>query len=374
MKKMLPIATPFITCMPMDAHIQSIVLTEPALYPWLMSQFIQLWGCSPKMEDFFIYFLNTSYWFSCPYLVTQEISKEIVCPTAQRAIEFVINALEHDYYVVFPIDRYCIPSYEATLHLPHEMLIYGYDTNRQKLYAADFTGRERSIYSHFECSFNDFQNSYNTSTNSFDWHQIIRLAKIDKEGLHPEFSIAAMRSFDFTIITQLLKDYSNSVNSQLRFHMQHVKGDPYSCRVGGLAVYDVLRNYILDICKDPHENSLIDIRPFYVLYSHKIMALHRIYYIDKLIDHSIPLSIINSFTSLKNEAYRLQLRMMKANSQRNFKMIPHIYDKYANNIVSEEKDSINQLVDILEANNCKNPTLINKAFDPTREYKIPLNL
>ena len=135
----------------------------------------------------------------------------------------------------------------------------------------------------------------------------------------------------------------------------------HACRHLSLAASVYKRPHKIDSCKKIiHENSLIDIRPFYVLYSHKKMALHRIYYIDKLIDHSIPLSIINSFTSLKNEAYRLQLRMMKANSQRNFKMIPHIYDKYANNIVSEEKDSINQLVDILEANNCKNPTLINK--------------
>jgi hypothetical protein len=274
-KKTLPFRVPEIACMPMDANIQAILLNYEKACPWLLSQFVQLWACEPEQEDFFIYFLTSDYWYGCPYLQTQEIHKGIISLSVENKVKFLKNCIDSETYVIVPVDTYYIKQYSSDVHFPHEAMFYGYDET--SLYFADFFNGN---YGSAVCNFKEFENAFYASENYYDWHNVVRLAKVDIDKRHPKFELGLTNDFDFHVIIELLSDFLKGYNSQLRYRIAHSYGDFFLFRKGGSKVYDIMSEHV---AKSVETKSKLRIKVFYVLLAHKLFMEMRFKYTKTLI-------------------------------------------------------------------------------------------
>ena len=347
--------------MPMDANIQAIVMAHPEISSWIYSQFVQLWGCSPEQEDFFVYNLNPEYWYGCPYIQTQEVHKEILLRRQKVSIiDYIIQNINCDSYIVMPVDTYYINAYNRKSHYPHEMMVYGYDMEKEEVFIADFFSNH---YSFSCCSFRELISAVYASGDFFDWHNIIRLATIDYEKKSPKHIIGHVNGFDFTVVTQLLQDYIDGVNSQLKYRIPHVTGDWFMFKVGGVNVYNILNQYAIDCFEN--KKHIFDFRPFYVIKSHKDMMMQRFLYTKSLL-HDDMNNIITDYKTvmdLANIAFQKSIKLSLNVNASNGTLI-----ELCTKLRKTECAIYQRYIDVLIKNNDLNPIYGDEYKYKAKEY------
>lgn len=356
--KKLAVADPIFACMPMDANIQAILLPHAEMKSWILSQFISLWACDDVQEDFFVYFVNPDYWFGCPYLFTEELHKSLIFGSSCSKIDFVKNCIDHDTYIIPTVDTFYIPAYHSNIHSFHECLIYGYDDEKELLYIADFC----PSYSFTTCTYAEFERASYEHKNYFDWSNVVRFAKYDAKREHPKFEICLSTNLDFSVMLNLLYDYRDGINSQLRYHIKQEFGDYFSFRYGGLRIYEKFREHLV---KCFNQEIKIRIKVFYLLKAHKLIMKERLEYLESVceIDFSIPLS--NCIKLLQDVDLLLSL-ILRYNIS--FKGQERIL-KLLKNISLLDKQLTEDIIRILEKNRSKNPIFMLEHDYIARSYE-----
>ena len=356
--KKLPISQPLFACMPMDANIQAILLPHDEMKSWVLSQFVSLWACDDTQEDFFVYFVNPDYWFGCPYLFTEELHKSLILGTNNNIIDFIKNCIDRDTYIIPAVDRYYIPACNSEIHCFHECLIYGYDDAKEILYFADFCPK----YSFTTCTYKEFKLAFYEHKNYFDWSNVVRFAKYDSKREHPKFEICLTTNLDFTVLLNLLYDYRDGINSQLRYHIKQEYGDYFSFRYGGLRIYEKFEEHLL---KCFSQETQIRIKVFYLLKAHKLIMKERLEYFESQcgIDFSISLSNCNK---LIQDADILLSLILKYNVTRKGQ---ESILKLLKAISLDDKNLTEDIIRILETNRSKNPIFMLEHEYIARSYE-----
>lgn len=295
----LPLRTPLINCITQDAYLQAIVLCNDTFYPWMMSNFVQLWACDPKIAagGVFIYFVAPSYWFACPHLYTQELSKETINIAYDHIADFLTDSLSRNQYVVIPVNRRFIKAFHFEGEGTHDLLVYGYDLTQGIFYIADFFDGK---FSTSTCDFQEMEDAYFTDTlNPFSWHNAVRLAVQDNHSQHYDFHLAAFHGFDTNVVGQLLEDYIQGKNSIYRYRICQKNHDSYSHTVGGTQVYDVLAQYSREKLD---AGEPLDHRVFYNLWAHKHMHTLRTKYMDEHCEDVPASSFVPQFEQIEERA------------------------------------------------------------------------
>lgn len=137
-------------------------------YNWYYSNYIQL-HCSKDLFndygwgvplDFFTWIRRREcYNLYHPWLFTQNINKNMIMKIT-NPIEFVINAIESDYYIDLILDEYYIPERKAyrEYNYNHQNLIFGYDLANKTIDLYGFHLNRNFKVS--KVSFDDFYESF----------------------------------------------------------------------------------------------------------------------------------------------------------------------------------------------------------------------
>ena len=82
------------------------------------------------------------FWFlDCPAIQYERLDRKIINNKCGDYLSFIKDVINEEYYVYLCVKPSCIRKYSLS-NAPYDMMIYGYDDNKQIVYAADFLNRK----------------------------------------------------------------------------------------------------------------------------------------------------------------------------------------------------------------------------------------
>jgi len=146
----------------MHAAPLSILATSEEYIPWLISNYIQIATYTnfhrPNMT-YLDFFISKYAPLSCPWLKSTNIMRKNI-ETDANLISFLVDKLNEDYYIRFYVNEYYISESEAYLkyYHPHPLFIYGYDSDKEIFYIADFLKDGKFAFS--QATFIEMKNAF----------------------------------------------------------------------------------------------------------------------------------------------------------------------------------------------------------------------
>lgn len=239
MKKILKLEKPIITVYPHHAHLLAMydkeLLGENFLFSWFCNNYIQL-KFSPRNFDFITGYEIFTQLDNCPWLVRDSMSFDFIRTKWSSVTEFLIDAINVNYYIYVEIDEFYIEEYEnyEKNHNLHTLLVFGYDEAKKEFHIADF-----------------FKNRiYYTSTVSFEMMEMAHL-NLGTSFLHGVYLFKKQEEYcDFPYqrenLIRNLTDYLNCENNLGKNMVtEFYRSIPYSTAVMyGSDVYDEVKKQV----------------------------------------------------------------------------------------------------------------------------------
>ena len=259
--------TPYVSTIPEQSNIMSIIHKDNRNWNWFINYFIQL--VISKDTEYSLS-LNFCYGDNYSLLKTIPILDKYCLPRnmveMQKNIgEFIRNAIDLGYFVYFSVDEYEIEYYELyqKKHANHDLMVVGY--NEDTFYIADFFDTRYSVKN---CAVEQMEAGFN----NYD-------EKRDNSGFPEVYLMKAKDNYTYTFNIEFVKiliaEYLGGINSNVHFHP--IK-DPailnQDLYVFGMNIYSVLGKYIKNL-----KDKKVQIRSFHILYEHKRIILELINYL-----------------------------------------------------------------------------------------------
>lgn len=336
-KKVLPVNYPMITTYTQHAHLLSILSNYECTYPWIFSNYIQLYineDYKHNWGDFYFpfpYELRPSD--TCKWIFTQKIHRDIVHSKWESIINFIIECINSNNYVHTMINYFYVPliPYYNKVHFNHDILIFGYDLNEEVLYVSDFF--DGGKYSYAKISFSDFSRAFSTYSlaKKRDYlNEMVYLYKFNPKCDY-KFNTKNISNSIKAYLYNTIPEYWDSYNRDNREDI-----------VFGMEIYTTLKNYIMR--KKSSCESDIDIRPFYMLYDHKKIMLLRLKY---LYEHEYYKNYnsenIIGFTKIESQAKNVVTLIIKYNITKNNSILDKVTNTL-NIIENNEKNILKQYI------------------------------
>ncbi len=268
-QKMLPIGNPPVRGYLCNAYPLSIVSVNDGYLGWFYSNYIQLicTGDFPKRKFFSFYhpyFKRNDYFLACPLIDYQKIHVEFLANYRGGFIQLLMDSIDQGSYPIVYVNEYYVSHKEAyrKFHLPHEMMIFGYDKTRSLFHVVGYDGHRR--FGKYEISYAELLESFVQCYKDKDYRSYIHLLK---------YNPSAEYFFDIKLVIHSIKEYLNSTNSSLPFR---ALGTPCAY-IYGIEFYDHFINYLKVDLK--RENEAMDVRLLYTLWEHKAVMSGRIAYL-----------------------------------------------------------------------------------------------
>ncbi|KOR76748.1 hypothetical protein [Paenibacillus solani] len=233
-----------------DPHPHSVIPIHEDYMNWIYENYIQL-SSFKNITDrvnltWIEYIFLNDYYHNNPFVEVEILSEGIV---TESIVEWIIDHINQHQYIGICVDRFYIHehvNYKLD-HLPHGLLIYGYDLDRQVFYAADFFKR---IYSCKEIPINQLVEGYTAATNE---PKVMMFSYKD----NIKYGLNVQRVF------QALEDYYTSNDHHMKVEYSLQQSIP---KTFGLDTYRVLKQ-LYEVTAI--EMIRLDIRPLHTLYEHK---------------------------------------------------------------------------------------------------------
>lgn len=324
--KILPMKYPIVTSYPCHANVLSVVSNSDEYLPWFFNNYIQL--NYPKEVhkdgarlDFYVSYL----WEACPYIYHQRVSKDFISYKWNTIIEFLIDSIELGFYIHLIVDTFYIPNYKSINknHIPHDIFIFGYDSSEKVFNVADNFNLGK--YSYETANFKDIEEGYKSvrQIGLFDWLDGIEMIRLKENN--GAYGFSHKYKFDVDLVKNSIKDYLSSTNNSIKWHYIPSIQWKYDKDYFGIEIYSKLIEYL----DNQVEEIGIDMRPFYVLWEHKMVMLLRIQYM-------INNGFLNNVESISKDYITIERQAHILNS---------LWIKYA---VSEDKKIIQRMVIIIK--------------------------
>ena len=288
-KKILPINKPFISLYTQHAHLLSILAAHEETYPWIYSNYIQVYY--DKNIDWADFYFSLPREIrpseSCSWISTSKIYRNDIIPIWNSIINFIIYYINNDCYVHTMLNYYYISlsrRYQHD-HLEHDMLIYGYDVQNKLFYVADFFKDWKYIFE--TISFAEIETAFLNLKYVTNYDYLNGLTYIYKYNPNCDYNFNKNNIISSIInyMKPYTPEYWNSINS--------ADGNN---KVYGCEIYDALTYYLMS--KAAILKRFIDVRPFCLLLEHKKMMLRRLEYL--LAQNIIPYEKKNLYDKYKN--------------------------------------------------------------------------
>ncbi|OBZ14196.1 hypothetical protein A8L34_09555 [Bacillus sp. FJAT-27264] len=270
----LQIQFPIITTYPQQTNVISIASPHEEFYPWFHSNLIQL-KCNNILNrlDLLIYPDNIQR--VCPLLDYQVLTRKTLQNWFPDIVGFVMKCVDDELFFHATLNSYYISSYSKfynQYHRFHEILIYGYNSELEVFYGADFFNYGK--YEFHKIPFFEFEMAYKTidlrndgefslehgSTN-LNFH----LSEIELLRFKPRSHFHKKEPYQLDVgnIIDLLGDYLQSSNTSRKYTVfENVSNGIY-----GFRIYDCLLDHTEGVYTG--ELKYMDIRSFHILYEHK---------------------------------------------------------------------------------------------------------
>lgn len=301
-QNILPISNPIITSYPLIANMLSVLgLHQENTSPWLYDRFIQLIGRKtarskfPLPGNFYDYEIgyNLPMFISCPFLKISRFEYFFIDKNGIDFSEFIIQCIDEGYYLHLCLDQFFISdsiNYKKR-HFNHPTFLYGYNKDSKEIFIKDFY---EVGYKNYTIGFEEIDNAYKNVLNNDN-----------------------LRDFQTIVSTIKYKDYEHkfNINKVIRDYNDYLTGEDGSRvykndamygEMGfsfGIKYYDVLDYKI--------KESIYDIRPFHVLFDHKVLQESRIKYMlnNNYLQNNT--EILKYATELKENALLLRNLILK---------------------------------------------------------------
>lgn len=255
----LPVEYPPITSFPYIANSLSILwVNKDKVLPWICDQLVIRPEHPLTRSDFYEnadtdnYILPGNY---CPFLGW--LRNNQTTANFYQFTDYIEYQIKQGYYLEACLDAFYLSCTENfnNEHFIHQTFIYGFDSKRRHVFISDFY--DNSKYVRKIVSYDEINQSI--------------------EGIDYFINLYKYEDFDYKININLLKtateDYINGRDSMNKFQYSY---QSYNKDVlYGINFY----NYILDVFI---KEEYIDIRPFHILYDHKIIMNIRLEYLKTL--------------------------------------------------------------------------------------------
>lgn len=270
--KILNVKRPMITSYTHHAHLLAILETQEDTLEWIFSNYIQIYiNTDLSRNSWGDFYFPMPYEIKeaelCKWIYTQKQKDRVVDKRYEDIIEFLIDAIEDDSYIHLMVNyKYISKSRCFGIDRSHDIMVYGYDEEKQKLYCADFFFQTGS-YEFSECTYDEFRLAY-------------------KYAYHSGASLY-LKHYIYTYQLNKSCDYEFNSGNILYGIEQYMRGGlPEYWAIYnrsdlanisfGLDCYDVLYYYVENL----GEGSL-DIRLFYLMKDHKKMMIERLKFLEK---------------------------------------------------------------------------------------------
>ena len=266
----LEISEPIITTYTHHAHLLSILGCYPQTYPWIYSNYIQVFMNKDYLKhswgDFYFPF-PYELWpaDTCKWLYISKVSRNSFDGEKEKLINFIFKALLDKSYVSVGLNHSFLTRVSDLME-HHDTLIHGIDMVNKTLCVSDFF--QYGKYKREKITFSEFFDAfYNYEDNHKDGRIMIYLYKLYAECNY-EFSIAnienSINSYMENKTPEYWTMYNNANGNNIAF---------------GRDVYDSLFR-LMDQAELQEE--LIEILPFYLCLDHKRMMIKRFCFLEKL--------------------------------------------------------------------------------------------
>ncbi|WP_340022727.1 hypothetical protein MHI24_27560 [Paenibacillus sp. FSL K6-1096] len=309
MKTILPVVNPPITSFPYIANTLSFLwINNAQVLPWLSDRYLQLIirpHHSMTRADFYEQADTDNYIIpanSCPFLGW--LRNNQTTANFNKLTDYIEYQINQGYYLDACLDNYylkCSASYKKE-HFIHTTFIYGFDRANNLIYISDFY--ENGKYARKTATYEEI----NKSIKGIDY--LINLYK------YQDFNYA----LNINQLKLFIEDYINCKDSLRKFEFSYA--DYNRDNLYGLNFY----KYIIDVfCRE----RTLDIRPFHILYDHKVMMGVRLDYLYKLniFDNSLILKLKERNNVIISEALTLRNMAIKYNITNEGGLIHKIIDR-----------------------------------------------
>lgn len=272
-EKVLSVSYPPITSYQHHANLLSILSYNPDNMAWFYNYYFQLVmrkDLNDRM-DFNISYSIIPFLKNCPLITYNGLSRLLIKKKWSDIKEFLIDSINCGYYIYLVVDQYYIPEYEYNYnvrHIPHDLMIYGYDQNKQIFYVADFFKSRK--YGYATATFSEIEQAYIAvdGMDGMDWMDGVIMLKENKSYQH---------NFSITILKNYISDYIKSENSNQRTLLINTWLNDKDFAFG-LQVYTTLEKNLKNRI-DKVKN--VAIQPFHLLWDHKRINLLLLEYLYK---------------------------------------------------------------------------------------------
>lgn len=183
---------------------------------WVISNFIN--PCIDIMlpdhdfENYYVVyeeFFRQELWYSCPFISSSSLKKELLQEQYKKDFSsFVRYAVDRGYYVYVDINRHFIKNYNCKENFVHNILVYGYDPDKQVINIADYF--KNNQFSREICSFKELNDAFKEMklVKASEFFEEINLFKFKGENNY-NFNIAEVynKLLDFFNGTNLIDKY-----------------------------------------------------------------------------------------------------------------------------------------------------------------------
>ena len=266
MRKVLPMGNPIMDSYPSYGGGFSILdaYTKEHL-PWVYNTFVQVAGSNKRGQENLISYVGPDI-FLCPMLDVTYLNRNLAL-SMMDPISLVKSFIEKGYYFYAYFQVEHVMAYKEAPFRIHEMLICGYDDEREEFYFAD--NYKQGKYAHGVASYAEVEKAIHVDA-EFD----------DRVGLrgfkHKEHDKIVSFEFNKEVYITLLEDYVYQRDSRRFWQMPGLVISIYENRTYGIGVYSYIREH-LDFIKRTNEH--MDWRGFYVLKEQKKLLTKSLEYV-----------------------------------------------------------------------------------------------
>jgi hypothetical protein len=281
LQKMLPVSYPAVTTYTWHSIQLSIVSSYPICHPWIYSNFIHLGtneGFKGEKTNFDFVKFDYFYYDLNPWLrrTTEKISygnlSRILSISNKTLSEYIKEMLDMNHYVSLYLNDYYLPNtiFYQNGHVIHEVLIYGYDDEKELFYTGGiFDTRKYRFSTNRYCEIEEAFYHVNPLDHVKGYDLSFYTYRINDRENYP---------FILSNVIEAIDDYINSRDIMKRFSMLRIP--EIGKNVYGMGVYKVLKQYLQGLYDDK-EGYKPDRRPFQILHDHKKFMVERLLYLKE---------------------------------------------------------------------------------------------
>lgn len=318
MRKVLPMGNPIMDSYPSYGGGFSILdaCTKEHL-PWVYNTFVQVAGSNKRGQENLISYVGPDI-FLCPMLDATYLNRNLAL-SMMDPISLVKSFINQGYYFYAYFRVEYVAVYKESGFRHHEMLIYGYDDEREEFYFAD--NYKQGKYAHGVASYAEVEKAIYVDA-EFD----------DRVGLrgfkHKDHDEIVSFKFDKETYITLLEDYVYQRDSRRFWQMPGLVISIYENRTYGIGVYSYIREY-MDFIK--RTNQYMDHRGFCVLKEQK-----------KLLKKSLEY-VLGESLEVKNPALGMKLNSIRKLIQINLNLCLKYNITFDIRITDKIKDNLSVL-------------------------------